>query len=235
MVRESRGAMSAATNEKRHRKLIHLEISKLELVGWCLGIVLALVWIFLLGAFVFRGISPTSIILKENNKNLIRNRQGLSSRRTHQESITLITKGAERATPLKDFDSYPKRANQQEAWMKSSINSNLSPQVRVTPELAPQPTQSLQQASAGLIQPRPITHRYTVLLASCKSLENAKKLAARVNNMKHLISISQVELPDKGRWYRVQVGQLSSRVEAKALADRLSRKYLLETLVLRME
>ena len=63
--------MSAAKKKgKTSKKPIRFELSLLALAGWCLGLLLALLWMFALGLFVGKGIAPTDINLAQIKKRM---------------------------------------------------------------------------------------------------------------------------------------------------------------------
>jgi cell division septation protein DedD len=72
-------------------------------------------------------------------------------------------------------------------------------------------------------------------LASFKEFASAKKFAARFKDLKPQATIRQVDLAHRGRWYRVQIGTLSSRDEATALAKRFKEKYGLKAYVVALD
>jgi len=97
--------------------------------------------------------------------------------------------------------------------------------------VTPPPTPAPKQVQKTSKQQKPSSTRFTVQLASFKDFASARKFAASFKDMDPQATIRQVDLPGKGRWYRVQVGKLSSRKEAEVLADRLGKKYQLQAFV----
>jgi hypothetical protein len=63
--------MSAAKKSKRSKKTVKFEMSRTALVGWCFGLLLAFFWMFLLGLFVGKGITPANINFTEKKKKMI--------------------------------------------------------------------------------------------------------------------------------------------------------------------
>ena len=57
--------MSAARKRKKKKKPVRFEVSRLALTCWCFGLLLALLWMFLLGLFVGKGITPANINFAE--------------------------------------------------------------------------------------------------------------------------------------------------------------------------
>jgi hypothetical protein len=63
--------MSAARKRKKTKKPVRFEVSRLTLTGWCFGLFLALFWMFLLGLFVGKGITPANINFTEIKKRMM--------------------------------------------------------------------------------------------------------------------------------------------------------------------
>jgi cell division septation protein DedD len=96
---------------------------------------------------------------------------------------------------------------------------------------SPPPAAATEQSTRVSKEEKTSESTYAVQLASFKDLDSAKKFVVQLKDMKPAPTIRTVNLPDTGRWHRVQVGQLSSRTEAAALADRLAAKYKLQAFV----
>jgi cell division septation protein DedD len=72
-----------------------------------------------------------------------------------------------------------------------------------------------------------------VQLASFKDEATAQKFAASLKNVKAPVTVHAVDLPGRGRWYRVQAGGPLGREEADALAARLLREHQVKAFVVR--
>jgi cell division septation protein DedD len=189
-------------------------MSRLALTGWCFGLVLALLWMFLLGLFVGKGITPANINLTEIKKRMVAEGIWPGSGKTVQQEEPSRTTNTKEKIPLNDLEFYEKLAKK-----KSDT---------VT---APNLASSAQPSTKSREQQRPSAGSFTIQLASFKDVASAKKFAAGFKDLKPPPTVRQVELPGKGRWYRVQVGQFASRDEATALADRLAKKYQIQVFV----
>ncbi len=220
--------MGAAKRRKRSRKPVRFEMSRLALAGWCFGLVLALLWMFVLGLFVGKGITPANINLAEIKKRMIAEGIWPGSGKPVQQEAPPGTTNTKKKIPLDDLEFYEKLAKKKKAQLQEPTVAKTPPKKKPTTETAPnlapaaQTSPEQHQSSAG---------RFTVQLASFRDLASAKKFAARFKDLKPLPTVRQVELPGKGRWYRVQVGQLASHDEATALAERFAKKYQIQPFV----
>ena len=227
--------MSAARKRKKTKKSVRFEVSRLALTGWCFGLFLALFWMFLLGLFVGKGITPANINFTEIKKRMMA--EGIwpgSSEMGRQESPPPSTT-TKKKIPLKDLEFYEKLAKKKEAQLQKPAAAKAPPKEKPPTTVAAKPPPPAKQQKKSSVQQKPSTDRFTVQLASFKDLTSAKKFAARFRGLKHKATIREVELSGKGRWYRVQVGKLGSREEATALANDLAQKYQLNAFVIGLE
>ncbi len=221
--------MSAARKSKRTKKAIKFEMSRLALVGWCSGLLLALLWMFLLGVFVGKGITPANINFAEIKKRMIAEGVWPGSGKAVQQEGVPPTTNTKKKIPLKDLEFYEKLAKKKKARLHEPTAAKMPPKKKSTSAAGSQPVPATQQ---GAKEQKASKGRYTVQLASFKDLNSAKKFVARFKDLVPNPTIRTVDLPGKGRWYRVQVGELASREEATALADRLAKKYRLQAFVI---
>ena len=227
--------MSAARKRKKTKKSVRFEVSRLALTGWCFGLFLALFWMFLLGLFVGKGITPANINFTEIKKRMMA--EGIwpgSSEMGRQESPPPATT-TKKKIPLKDLEFYEKLAKKKEEQIQKPTAAKTPPKEKPPTTVAAKPPPPAKQQKKSSEQQKPSTDRFTVQLASFKDLTSAKKFAARFRGLKHKATIREVELSGKGRWYRVQVGKLASREEAAALANDLAQKYQLHAFVIGLE
>ena len=227
--------MSAARKRKKTKKPVRFEVSRLALTGWCFGLFLALFWMFLLGLFVGKGITPANINFTKIKKRMMA--EGIwpgSSEMGRQESPPPATT-TKKKIPLKDLEFYEKLAKKKEAQLQKPAVAKTPPKEKPPTTVAAKPPPPAEQQNKSSEQQKPSTDRFTVQLASFKDLNSAKKFADRFRGLKHKATIREVELSGKGRWYRVQVGKLASREEATALANDLAKKYQLHAFVIGLE
>ena len=210
-------------------------MSRLALTSWCFGLLLALLWMFLLGLFVGKGITPANINFSEIKKRMMV--EGIwpgSGEKGRQESPPPSTT-TKKKIPLKDLEFYEKLAKKKEAQLQKPAAAKTPPKEKPPATVAAKPPPPTQKKDKGSAQQKPSTDHFTVQLASFKDLTSAKKFASRFRRLKHKATIREVELSGKGRWYRVQVGKLASREEATALANHLAKKYQLNAFVIGLE
>lgn len=227
--------MSTARKRKKTKKSVRFELSRLALTGWCFGLLVALLWMFLLGLFVGKGITPNNINFTEIKKRMMAEGIWPGSDETGRQETPPPSTTTKRKIPLKDLEFYEKLAKKKEAQLQKPAVAKKPPKEKPPTTVAAKPPPPSKQQNKSSEQQKPYTARFTVHLASFKDLSSAKKFAARFRGLKHKATIREVELSGKGRWYRVQVGKLASREEATALANQLAKKYQLHAFVIGLE
>ena len=65
---------------------------------------------------------------------------------------------------------------------------------------------------------------YTVQVASFKDPRAARNLAQNLERKGYKVSVSETEIPGKGKWSRVRVGQFETKEEARLYGQRLKRE-----------
>lgn len=227
--------MSAARKRKKKKKSVRFEVSRLALTGWCCGLLLALLWMFLLGLFVGKGITPANINFTEIKKRMMAEGIWPGSGETDPQESPPPSTSTKKKIPLKDLEFYEKLAKKKAAQTQKLAIAKTPPKEKPPTAVAAKPPPPTKQREKSPEQQKPSQALFTVQLASFKDLSSAKKFAGRFRGLKHKTTIREVELSGKGRWYRVQVGKLASREEATALADRLAKKYQLHAFVISLE
>jgi septal ring-binding cell division protein DamX len=224
--------MGKAKKRKPAKKSFRVELSKLALAGWCFGLLLALFWMFLLGVFVGKGITPANINLGEIKRKMMAEGVWPGFGKTQEETSSSQSAKTRKKIPLKDLEFYEelnkKKRARLENLAKDEAPTQKKPGATATPQTARLPKKETSSAKERKRYP----NGFTVQVASFRDLASAEKFATQLKDLKHRTTIMPVDLPGKGRWYRVQVGKLSSHDEATALARRLSARYHLQSFVL---
>lgn len=231
----SSNTMSTARKSKGRNKVFRFELSRLALAGWCFALLVALLWMFVLGVFVGKGITPANINLAEIKKRMIDQGVWPGSEKTVQEEGSPRTTNTKKKIPLKDLEFYEKLAQKKKERLEESTPEKTSTKDEPAAAAEAQPKPPAQPTTEVSKEEKPPKGSFTVQLASFKDPNSAKKFAARFQDLQPKATVRTVDLPGKGRWYRVQVGQLSSRDEATALADRLTKKYQLKAFVISLD
>jgi DedD protein len=233
--------MSAEKNRRSTKKSFRLELSKMAVVGWGVGLLLALFWMFLLGLLVGKGLTPANINLAEIKRRMVA--EGLWPGSGKPAPEPEKPRVAEDKIPVKDLGFYEALAKKKQARLTAPPPEKVpeqkpvvTPRAPVSTVLAPPPAQPPPQPEK--VSPGPeisSAARYTVQVASFRDEASAQKFAASLKDVKSPVTVHAVDLPGKGRWYRVQAGGPLGRQEADALAARLLREHQAKAFVVRAE
>lgn len=235
--------MSAEKNRRSTKKSFRLELSTMAAVGWGVGLLLALFWMFLLGLLVGKGLTPANINLAEIKRRMVA--EGLwpgSGKPAPEAEKAAAPAAAEEKIPIKDLEFYEALAKKKQARLTTPPTEKVPEQKTVTTPPAPVSTVPTPPAPPPPLPEKVSTGpeisssaRYTVQVASFRDEASAQKLTASLKNVKSPVTVHTVDLPGKGRWYRVQAGGLLGRQEADALAARLLREHQVKAFVVRAE
>jgi len=232
--------MSAEKNRRSTKKGFRLELSKMGVVGWGVGLLLALFWMFLLGLLVGKGLTPANINLAEIKRRMVA--EGLWPGSGKPAPAPEKPGAAEEKIPVKDLEFYEALAKKKQARLTTPAPAKVPEQRTVT--APPAPASAVPAPPAPLAPPPEKVNtgpdsspspRYTVQVASFKDEASAEKCAASLKNIKPPLTVHAVDLPGKGRWYRVQAGGALGRQEADALVARLLREHKVKAFVVRAE
>jgi cell division septation protein DedD len=234
--------MGAEKNRKSAKKTFRLELSTTAAVACSIGLLLALLWMFLLGLFLGKGLTPANINLTEIKKRMVAEGiwPGSGKRAAEPEKPPATTPDKEKI-PMKDLGFYEALAKKKQISLPPPVREKVPDQKTVTAPQASTKTIPPPPASAPIAaEPEkssssPETSppgRYTVQVASFRDEASARKLALTLKNLPQ-VTIHPVDLPGKGHWYRVQVGGLLSREEADALAARLHNEHQMKAFIVR--
>jgi cell division protein FtsN len=232
--------MSPEKNRRSTKKSFRLELSKMAVVGWGVGLLLALFWMFLLGLLVGKGLTPANINLAEIKRRMVAEGLWPGSGKPAPEAEK--PGAAEDKIPIKDLEFYEALAKKKQARLTTPAPEKVPDQRTVTTPPAPAstvpapptpPASRSEKASTGPEISSP--SRYTVQVASFKDEASAETFAASLKHVKSSLTVHAVDLPGKGRWYRVQAGGSLGRQEAEALAARLLTEHQVKAFIVRVD
>jgi cell division protein FtsN len=112
--------------------------------------------------------------------------------------------------PLSFFENLPKGSKETRPVLGSGINEQPVPAKNTA---ASQPTTEEKPVATDPVQPKqpqdnkPQTATYLVQVASLSSLKDAEATKARLATKGYSATIAEVDLGEKGYWYRIRVGR----------------------------
>ena len=189
--------MSTTKKRKRSRKPVRFQMSRLAILGWCSALLVALLWMFLLGLFVGKGINPASINFAEIKKRMIDQGVWPGTGKTQQREATSQDKKTRNHIPLEDLEFYEELAKKKAKFQKQNKEGTPS-QKGAVPKVSPPSASPPQQAAPSQKQQRRATGKFTVQLASFRDLQSAKRFAARFKDLKPRATVRQADLTGSG-------------------------------------
>jgi cell division protein FtsN len=104
--------------------------------------------------------------------------------------------------------------------------SPLPPPVVVPPTVQPKPAAPLPAAEKEPpVKEKPVVReQFLVQVVSYQDNSKAEILVKKISAMGYPAKTEMIELPDKGKWFRVVMGGFPSRPEAQKAVDAVSRK-----------
>lgn len=125
--------------------------------------------------------------------------------------------------PLSFFDNLPR--GQKQTVLGSGINEKPKPEAPPTPPPQPVQKQVTQPAAPVSAAPKPAAvpaaSGFVVQVASFSSRKEAEATRARLAAKGYSATISEVELNDKGTWYRVRIGRHLEKEAATEIASKI--------------
>jgi len=206
--------------------------------GWGLGLIVALLWMFLLGLFLGKGLTPGSINFGEIKKRMMAEHiwPGSGASKEQPSETTQHATSTKGKIPVEELEFYEALARKKErAKVKSPASHTAKRSRPATVTASKQTARAGSSTSSEGGRQTAAAGRYTVQVAAFKDEESARKFASTLKGLPARPTIRTANIPGKGRWYRVQVGDLTSRSAAQTLAQRLAREHQLKPLVIKLE
>lgn len=218
-----------------------IKLTRKKLFLWSGLILLGMVWMFILGVFVGRGLSPVRFDVKKLEKELIalkqkalKTDQALS--KMEKERIPeepelgfyeiLTDKKKEDRSGFAEADRHPSRFvvtppgagegedkdRKERIPLKLAVVRKSVAKLRAKPPEAPEPRKAEGQ---GLL---------TIQVASLNDAQKARQMVDLLSDKGYAVYEVTVNLPGKGTYHRVRVGRFSDSIETSQVAARLKRE-----------
>lgn len=237
----SSGKQKPRSEPKRYR----FEMGRFQLFLLCIGLVIALSWMFVFGILVGRGVPLVDASDISFHATFLRF-LGLD-RKTPPPPKNVAQTWEEQKKMLESLHYYEDLTQKTLSLGPKSEPSPLVPQPDQTDkqkpqappsenaEPRPQPAvekQVQQQISPDSPLPDEATEHFTLLISSLRDAENAQRLLDQLKNKGYPARLETLDLSGS-RWNRVLVGSFQNRPEAMRFAAEFNRKEKMEGLVIR--
>nr|HID59657.1 SPOR domain-containing protein [Desulfobacterales bacterium] len=206
-----------------------ITLTRKRLVLWLAIGFLSLTWMFTLGVFVGRGLSPVHFDLANINRELAELKRELLNRRHVRFKIDTND------FPEKpEFDFYKALTEKKETARLRYIQHSQAKKETIALQSTkiPEEKKGTKAVAAEKSKVRPEDRgRFTIQVAAFQNLKTANDMVLRLKNKGFDVYLTPIHLPEKGTWYRIRVGRFKDRNHAKQVADRL-RLYNLEGIII---
>jgi hypothetical protein len=193
-----------------------LQLTRKQVFLWFGLAFFAMVWMFILGILVGRGLSPVRFDVQKLKKELMTLKQEALKR--DQARFKVET---DDLSGNPDLDFYKILTDKKEEARFKSAKAHAQP---AKPEArSPEASKANKMGGQGLL---------TIQVASLKNAKKARQVVARLRRKGYDAYEVTMGTPGKGAYYRVRVGHFSDSSEAGRVASRLKQDKF-ETLILR--
>jgi len=225
-----------------------LVLSRKAIAGWLVAVFFVCAWMFGIGVLVGRGTSPLKIDINELQKKLQVARTELMKK---EQEHTAEKSDSVNDKPDLEFYETLKNNNEDvnisEIPLPSEIEKIIEPafpkipakpkkeskkrltrtQKAVTAPAAPPETEpaetSTAQPTAPTVEAPAVGNPFTVQVAAFKAAGDADKLVAELTQKGFSAYRAIGKIPGKGIWYRVRVGEFSTKAEADSTIAKLKK------------
>lgn len=193
-----------------------LQLTRKKLFLWLTLAFLAMVWMFILGILVGRGLSPVRFDVQKLKKELMALKQ-----ETLKRDQARFETAADDLSGNPDLDFYKILTDKKKEARFKFAKTDVQP---AKPKASsPKDSKANKVGGQGLL---------TIQVASLKNAKRARQVIAHLRGKGYDAYEVTTGTPGKGAYYRVRVGHFADSSEAGRVAARL-RQDKLETLILR--
>jgi cell division septation protein DedD len=201
-------------------RTFELKLGKRALVLFIIGMSCLLFLVFLFGVTIGKNIDTYPEKFARGIPGMIKDKLGWSSNRAETaESFSEQTKEyakAEDEEKISEAKKVPMTAPVEPAKKHPAAQPMGSTQEQKRPL-----STSAEQAKIKLPH---VDEKYLISVVSFKEKEKADRLCKKLTDLGFAPSVAQVELHEKGKWFRVTIEGFNSREQAQKVVDSVTKK-----------
>lgn len=208
-----------------------IELSRRKAFLWMAGIFFACCWMFVLGILVGREIAPLRFDIGNSKKDLQAELMAAAEKEKEGKKVTeTYSAGQASLDGKQNLDFYEDLKSTQETTGRIKIDEGT---VDKTPVKEPEQVKMAEpvkmEEKAVPEPPKPLAPDklsgpvFTVQTASGKEKKSAEKTVKTLIGKGYPAYVAVTEIPEKGTWYRVRIGEFKERKEAEKLLSRLGK------------
>ncbi|MFO7666240.1 MAG: SPOR domain-containing protein [Desulfobacterales bacterium] len=218
-------------DKKPVEKKPFIELSRKKATLWLLGVFFICGWMFVLGILVGRGTAPVQFDI-ENLKKDIKEELKIAIEKEKEEKKSAESYPADKTSldGKQNLEFYEDLKSTKDTtgnikMEKKDIND--VPLKEPAPVKEPEPVTVEDKKPAEMPEPslpekvsEPV---FTVQTSSGRDKKGAEKTVKTLINKGYPAYMTMSEIPDKGTWYRVRIGEYKDRKEAQKILSRLGK------------
>jgi cell division protein FtsN len=208
-----------------------IELSRKKALLWLIGIFFTCCWMFVLGILVGREIAPLRFDIGNSKKNLQEELRAAAEKEKEMKNITeTYSSGQTSLDGKQNLEFYEDLKSSREAAGNIKIDEGA---VDKTPVKEPE---QVKAAEPVKVEEKPVPEPqkplvpdkmsgpvFTVQTASGKEKKSAEKTVKILTGKGYPAYVAVSEIPGKGTWYRVRIGEYRERKEAEKLLSKLGK------------
>ena len=217
-------------DKKPLEKKSFIELSRKKALLWLLGVFFICGWMFVLGILVGRGTAPVQFDIENLKKDIKEElKAAIEKEKEEKKGAESYTTGQTSSDGKQNLEFYEDLKSTKDTtgsikMDKESINEvplkepepvKVTEPVKVEEKIAVEPEPSLTENVSVPV--------FTVQTSSGKDKKGVEKTVKTLINKGYPAYMTMSEIPGKGTWYRVRVGEFKDRKEAEKVLSRLSK------------
>ncbi len=220
------------TENKLIEKKPFIELSRKKALLWLMGLFFICVWMFVLGILVGRDLSPVRFDLGNRD---IREELKFAVEKEKEEQKNAVSHSGGQASldGKQGLEFYEDLKSSKDSAGNMKMEKGALDEV---PLKEPEPVKTEDKAVVEQVQtqgktdpvnalPEKVSGQFfTVQISSGKDRKGAERRVKALVNKGYPAYVAESEIPQKGTWYRVRVGEYKDRKEADKILAKLGRE-----------
>jgi cell division septation protein DedD len=225
-----------------------IELTRKKAAGWLVIVLFVCSWLFVLGILVGRGTAPVQFDVDKPKKDLVNELKAAVETEKEEKKTAEATASSDPVSPDgKALEFYEDLKSTKES--QENINMGAAPKREILPLSVPQkevPVKKIQvkepmiakvnEKAVAPAETKPLKTTepalpeiavkgpvYTIQIASVKDQESADKLVGDLVKKGYPEYRSSGEVPGKGTWHRVRIGEFREKSEAETVLARIGK------------
>jgi cell division protein FtsN len=207
-------------DKKPLEKKPFIELSRKKAMLWLLGVFFICGWMFVLGILVGRGTAPVQFDIENFKKDIKEELKiAIEKEREEKKNAESFPAGQTSSDGKQNLDFYDDLKSTKDTTGNIKIEKG---DVNEVPLKAPEQLKEPEPPAPSL--PEKVSEPvFTVQTSSGKDKKGAEKTVKTLINKGYPAYMTISEIPDKGTWYRVRIGEYKDRREAQKILSRLGK------------